>query len=163
MIETGEDSIRIFKYLRDSPSSEQHLKLVFFASQTVDDRVVVYHYNTITQKVVVRFCTLPDRTFGTPSSFVLSHATPDVNGLNVSFPLMPTVHWVLDLTRYKLVDPKGGVLIGMHTTVQGLGTAKTTCWSMHHNPAKKGSYLYEQSSYNVQNPLLSSIVGSVGQ
>lgn len=159
----------MFKHLRGSPSSEPHMKLLFFASQSIDTRIVVYHYNTQTKQIVVRFCELPDRTFGVPSSFVLGHATPDVsppeNGSRiVSFPLMASVQWTLEESLYKMVDAHGGRVIGMHTTVKALGTSATsTCWTMNRNPKKEGTYVYEQATYNVRNPLMSSLVGHVGE
>jgi hypothetical protein len=153
MIETGTDSIGIFKYIRDSPSSDVQHKLLFFASQTVDDRVIVYHLNQQTHKVVVRFCTLPDRSFEVPSSVVSGHATPVVaEDMKVVFPLMPTHEWTLDVKKNKFIDQSGGVLIGMHTVVSGL-SAVTSCWAMHQDPCTKG-YHYVKTDIPIRNPLI---------
>jgi hypothetical protein len=159
MIETGSDAMGIYKYLRECPREEANLSLVFFASQTVDDRVVVYHLDSVTNEILIRYCTLPQRDFTLPSDFVAGHATPVKNGLYYTFPLLPNHSWTLDQTRKKLIDSSGGVLIGMHTIVSGLSVA-ITCWAMHYRP-KTNTYEYVSTVIPIKNPLL-TYVGNMG-
>lgn len=158
MIETGKDAIELFKHLKKAPCNNKNL--VFFASQTVDDRVVVYHTDSTCGTIDITFCTLPELDLDEPSSFVLEHATPVKNGSYYTFPLIPGRQWILDPVRKKLIDEDGGVLIGMHSIVSGM-SASITCWAMHQDKSTKVCR-YVDTVVPIRNMLL-DYVGYVGK